>query len=126
MNSPVWSAIELAAIRKRFGRGRTEAEGSGLGLSIVKSIVEAHGGTIDFESTPGRGTTFRIELPVAGPPSDAGQTGGRERRPSSGLSAEGLPLGLQLIGRPFDEETLFSLGGVIEQAAGRFSPERWW
>jgi aspartyl-tRNA(Asn)/glutamyl-tRNA(Gln) amidotransferase subunit A len=44
----------------------------------------------------------------------------------SGLSAEGLPLGLQLIGRPFDEETLFALGEVIEQAAGRFSPERWW
>ena len=40
-----------------------------------------------------------------------------------GLSAEGLPLGLQLIGRPFDEETLLSLGHVIEQAAGRFSPE---
>jgi aspartyl-tRNA(Asn)/glutamyl-tRNA(Gln) amidotransferase subunit A len=43
-----------------------------------------------------------------------------------GLSAEGLPLGLQLIGRPFDEETLFSLGAVIEQAAGRFAPEQWW
>jgi aspartyl-tRNA(Asn)/glutamyl-tRNA(Gln) amidotransferase subunit A len=43
-----------------------------------------------------------------------------------GLSAEGLPLGLQLIGRPFDEETLLSLGHVIEQAAGRLSPERWW
>ena len=43
-----------------------------------------------------------------------------------GLSKEGLPLGLQLIGRPFGEETLFSLGEVIEQAAGRFSPERWW
>ena len=43
-----------------------------------------------------------------------------------GLSAEGLPLGLQLIGRPFDEEALFSLGHVIEQAAGRFSPEQWW
>jgi aspartyl-tRNA(Asn)/glutamyl-tRNA(Gln) amidotransferase subunit A len=43
-----------------------------------------------------------------------------------GLSAEGLPLGLQLIGRPFDEETLFSLAYVVEQAAGRFSPERWW
>ena len=42
------------------------------------------------------------------------------------LSAEGLPLGLQLIGRPFDEESLFSLGHVIEQAAGRFSPQRWW
>jgi aspartyl-tRNA(Asn)/glutamyl-tRNA(Gln) amidotransferase subunit A len=40
--------------------------------------------------------------------------------------SQGLPLGLQLIGRPFDEETLFSLGTVIEQAAGRFEPTRWW
>jgi aspartyl-tRNA(Asn)/glutamyl-tRNA(Gln) amidotransferase subunit A len=43
-----------------------------------------------------------------------------------GLDAHGLPLGLQLIGRPFDEQTLFALGEVIEQAAGRFRPERWW
>ncbi len=42
------------------------------------------------------------------------------------LDGQGLPLGLQLIGRPFDEETLFSLGAVLEQAAGRFSPQRWW
>ncbi|MGL4494653.1 MAG: Asp-tRNA(Asn)/Glu-tRNA(Gln) amidotransferase subunit GatA [Beijerinckiaceae bacterium] len=45
----------------------------------------------------------------------------------AGLDGQGLPLGLQLIGRPFDEETLFSLGEVIEQAAGRFPvTERWW
>jgi len=44
----------------------------------------------------------------------------------AGLDAQGLPLGLQLIGRPFDEEMLFSLGQVIEDAAGRFTPERWW
>ncbi|HEY2758978.1 MAG TPA: Asp-tRNA(Asn)/Glu-tRNA(Gln) amidotransferase subunit GatA [Pseudolabrys sp.] len=44
----------------------------------------------------------------------------------AGLDAQGLPLGLQLIGRPFDEETLFSAAQVIEQAAGRFTPERWW
>jgi aspartyl-tRNA(Asn)/glutamyl-tRNA(Gln) amidotransferase subunit A len=43
-----------------------------------------------------------------------------------GLSTEGLPLGLQLIGRPFDEETLFSLAQVIEDAAGRFTPAKWW
>jgi aspartyl-tRNA(Asn)/glutamyl-tRNA(Gln) amidotransferase subunit A len=43
-----------------------------------------------------------------------------------GLSAQGLPLGLQLIGRPFDEETLFSLAQVIEDAAGRFTPAQWW
>lgn len=44
----------------------------------------------------------------------------------AGLSAENLPLGLQLIGRPFEEETLFSLGHVIEEAAGHFVPEQWW
>jgi aspartyl-tRNA(Asn)/glutamyl-tRNA(Gln) amidotransferase subunit A len=43
-----------------------------------------------------------------------------------GLDAHGLPLGLQLIGRPFEEETLFALAEVIEQAAGRFVPQRWW
>ena len=44
----------------------------------------------------------------------------------AGLDAQGLPLGLQLIGRPFEEETLFALGAVIEQAAGSFAPEKWW
>jgi aspartyl-tRNA(Asn)/glutamyl-tRNA(Gln) amidotransferase subunit A len=44
----------------------------------------------------------------------------------AGLDGQGLPLGLQLIGRPFDEETLFALGQVIEDAAGGFTPERWW
>ena len=44
----------------------------------------------------------------------------------AGLDSQGLPLGLQLIGRPFDEETLFSLAEVMEQAAGRFAPEPWW
>jgi aspartyl-tRNA(Asn)/glutamyl-tRNA(Gln) amidotransferase subunit A len=44
----------------------------------------------------------------------------------AGLNRDGLPLGLQLIGRPFGEEALYSLGSVIEQAAGRFTPKRWW
>ncbi|MFY9829233.1 MAG: Asp-tRNA(Asn)/Glu-tRNA(Gln) amidotransferase subunit GatA, partial [Rhodoplanes sp.] len=43
-----------------------------------------------------------------------------------GLDAQGLPLGLQLIGRPFDEETLFSLAAAIEAQAGRLFPEQWW
>ncbi len=44
-----------------------------------------------------------------------------------GLSRDGLPLGLQLIGRPFDEETLFSAAHVIEQSAGRVQlPASWW
>ncbi|MBV9137339.1 MAG: Asp-tRNA(Asn)/Glu-tRNA(Gln) amidotransferase subunit GatA, partial [Hyphomicrobiales bacterium] len=45
----------------------------------------------------------------------------------AGLDAKGLPLGLQLIGRPFDEETLFAAGQVIEDAAGRMVlPKVWW
>jgi aspartyl-tRNA(Asn)/glutamyl-tRNA(Gln) amidotransferase subunit A len=45
----------------------------------------------------------------------------------AGLDGQGLPLGLQLIGRAFDEETLFSVAAVIEKAKGRFPvTERWW
>jgi aspartyl-tRNA(Asn)/glutamyl-tRNA(Gln) amidotransferase subunit A len=44
----------------------------------------------------------------------------------AGLDGSGLPLGLQLIGRPFDEETLFCTAHAIEQAAGRFEPQKWW
>jgi aspartyl-tRNA(Asn)/glutamyl-tRNA(Gln) amidotransferase subunit A len=45
----------------------------------------------------------------------------------AGLSSEGTPLGLQLIGRPFDEATLFRAGLAIEEAAGRFAPPGpWW
>ena len=44
----------------------------------------------------------------------------------AGLDSRGLPLGLQLIGRPFEEETLFRAGHVIERQAGTFTPERWW
>src|SRR6201991_3982843 len=44
----------------------------------------------------------------------------------AGKDAQGLPLALQLIRRALDEETLFSLGDGIEQAAGRFTPPKWW
>jgi aspartyl-tRNA(Asn)/glutamyl-tRNA(Gln) amidotransferase subunit A len=44
----------------------------------------------------------------------------------AGLDKDGLPLGLQLIGKPFDESTLFQVGQVIEDAAGSFEPEKWW
>lgn len=40
------------------------AEGSGIGLSLVKSIVEMHGGNIDVESEVGKGSIFKIKLPV--------------------------------------------------------------
>ena len=42
--------------------------GSGLGLSIARAIVDAHGGAISVETAPGQGTTLRLSVPVAGAP----------------------------------------------------------
>jgi PAS domain S-box-containing protein len=55
----------LARIFDPFFTTRKAGEGTGLGLPICHSIVTAHGGTIVAASRPGRGSTFRVELPAA-------------------------------------------------------------
>jgi len=54
---------DLERIFEPFQRADHRKEGSGLGLTIVKRVVEAHGGEIGVESQPGRGSRFRVELP---------------------------------------------------------------
>jgi signal transduction histidine kinase len=63
---------------------RHQVHGSGLGLSIVKSVMDHHHGWIELESTPGVGTTVTLGLPLAGagraapvPVSPAALTSGR-------------------------------------------------
>ncbi len=62
------SQKELSRIFDRFYRSKgeavAEAKGSGLGLTLVKHITEAHGGKVDVESRPGEGTAFSIILPL--------------------------------------------------------------
>lgn len=55
----------LFAPFRRTGRARDKAPGVGLGLSVARRIVEAHGGRIEVESRPGVGSTFRVRLPRA-------------------------------------------------------------
>lgn len=58
---------DLPHVFERFYRGSSSrAGGSGLGLSIVKAVVTAHGGAVEARSVPGAGSTFVIRLPVAG------------------------------------------------------------
>jgi signal transduction histidine kinase len=63
-------ADELPRIWDRLYRGdKSRSErGLGLGLSLVKAIVEAHGGSVAVTSTPGAGSRFELRLPAERPP----------------------------------------------------------
>ncbi len=53
----------LPKVFDRFFTTEADRDGTGLGLAIVKSVALAHGGTVTVASTPGEGSTFRLELP---------------------------------------------------------------
>ncbi len=60
-------AEKLPYVFDRFFQVDPARSGAGLGLAVVKELVEAHGGTASVESEVGRGSTFTISLPLSGP-----------------------------------------------------------
>jgi signal transduction histidine kinase len=78
---PVEGGVEVAVVDRGHGIDPTIrdkvfdpffttkplGQGAGLGLSTSHGIVQSHGGTIDFDSTPGQGTCFRVRLPLKPP-----------------------------------------------------------
>lgn len=90
---PGLTAEAAEKVFERFYRvdaGRTRnTGGTGLGLAIVKAIVEAHGGNVAVESTPGKGATFRFRIPLrsdagTAPPTDEVATPGPAAEPTQG------------------------------------------
>jgi two-component system, OmpR family, sensor kinase len=78
-NGPGIPDEELAYIFESFHSGSSRG-GTGIGLAIVKAIVEAHGGTVSAENLPGGGASFRLRLPAQGPPPAAATEQGEPRR----------------------------------------------
>jgi signal transduction histidine kinase len=75
-DGPGMAGDQIEHIFERFTRGDAgltqHIGGTGLGLAISKSLVELHGGTIEAMSSPGRGSTFRVRLPVSPATVDGG------------------------------------------------------
>lgn len=66
---------EQEDIFKMSYQAESQASGSGIGLALCRRIVERHGGSIEVDSTPGKGTTFTVRLPAAGAEGPGGQPG---------------------------------------------------
>ncbi|MCK8602735.1 hybrid sensor histidine kinase/response regulator [Desulfoferrobacter suflitae] len=82
-------------------------KGTGMGLAIVHGIVENHGGSIQVESRPGKGTTFRIFFPA-----------GRGRIQSQTVPAERFPAGAESILFVDDEESISNLCRLLLERLG--------
>jgi len=71
---------ELPRVFDRFFRGHgARAGGSGIGLTVARELVRAHGGELAVSSEPGRGTTFTVRLPLASPGERPAFTGASHR-----------------------------------------------
>jgi PAS domain S-box-containing protein len=93
------SPTELAKIFEPYYTTKPAGEGTGLGLAVVHGIVRAHGGWLQVDSAPGRGSTFRVYLPEAG-----------EEAREEPHTLHNLPRGEERVLLVDDEKALVELG----------------
>lgn len=91
-NGPGIDSLDLPLIFEKFYRGKKSAfvgKGTGMGLAIVRAILAAHGGGIEANSVPGRGSSFRFWVPLV-EKEPAGEYEGVAERRSKEESANAL------------------------------------
>jgi PAS domain S-box-containing protein len=110
-----------------FFTTKAPGEGTGLGLSLCRAMIENHGGTLSVQSAPGRGATFVFELPI-----EAGPVGTRNETRRSGASAPGRSilvvddepevaavLADMLVGDGHSVETVMSASAALDRLRSR-------
>jgi two-component system, OmpR family, sensor histidine kinase BaeS len=88
---PGIESADLPHVFDRLWRGRSSrsAVGTGIGLAVVRELIAAHGGIVDAESRPGRGSTFTIRLPLLTASSSGRKLGSEHRRADKLSNGEG-------------------------------------
>ena len=117
-DGPGMDAGTLARIFEPFFTTKPFGEGTGLGLSVVHGIVQAHEGAIVVESTVGRGTTFTLFLPLAAAPSDAPA---RAQDTAPGGSAMPISARRQILYLDDDAALVFLVKRLLERHGIRVS-----
>ena len=109
-----------ARIFEPFFTTKPEGAGFGLGLSTVREVIDMHGGDIEVQSAPGKGTSFFVYLPAStGQPQPVRITSGhRDLRPQAGTSARILLVDDEEVVRRSTARLLRQAGHVVIEAAG--------
>ncbi len=112
--------VTRAQIFEPFFTTKPEGAGFGLGLSTVREVVNMHGGQVDVESAPGKGTSFFIYLPASsGQPQPVRITSGhRDLRPQNGSSARILLVDDEEVVRRSTARLLRQAGHEVLEAPG--------
>jgi len=110
----------------RLGAEATDVEGTGLGLTLSKHLVEVMGGTMAVESSVGDGSTFSVELPVVPPPTEAlGDLAARIPLPADANGKAGVvlyiednPANLLLVERVLERRPKMKLLSALQGGLG--------